>query len=85
MIMVTVTILGEARAQFLELPSPIQKRVRDVFARLTEWPEVSGVKPLRRELKGCFRVRVGDWRVLFRPQGNTVTIFRIDNRRVVYE
>ena len=80
-----MAILGEAREQFMGLPSPIQKRVRDVFARLADWPAVSGAKPLRRELKGCFRVRVGDWRVLFRPQGDTVTIFRIDNRRDVYE
>ena len=85
MIMATVTILVEAREQFLRLPSPIQKRVRDVFARLAQWPAVSGTKPLRRELKGCFRVRVGDWRVLFKPQGNTVAVFRIDNRRDVYE
>lgn len=55
--MVKVEILPEAQEQFSGLPSPIQRRVRDVLARLTHWPEVSGAKPLRRELRGCFRMR----------------------------
>jgi mRNA interferase RelE/StbE len=80
-----VEILPEAQRQFIELPSPMQRRIRDVLARLTRWPQVSGAKPLRRELKGCFRIRVGDWRVLFRPSGPVVSVFRIDNRRDVYE
>ncbi len=83
--MVKVEILPEAQEQFSGLPSPIQRRVRDVLARLTHWPEVSGAKPLRRELRGCFRMRAGDWRVLFRPNGPVVSVFRIDNRRDVYE
>jgi mRNA-degrading endonuclease RelE of RelBE toxin-antitoxin system len=83
--MAKVEIIAEAQSQFAELPSPIQRRVRDVLARLTSWPEVSGAKPLRRELKGCFRIRVGAWRVLFRPIGPVVSVFRIDNRRDVYD
>jgi len=83
--MVRVEILPEAQAQFIELPTPMQRRVRDVLARLAHWPEVSGAKPLRHQLKGCFRIRVGAWRVLFRPNGPVVSVFRIDNRRDVYE
>jgi len=83
--MAKVEILPEAQGQFMELPTPIQQRVRDVLARLTRWPEVSGAKLLRRELRGCFRIRVGDWRVLFRPNGPVISVFRIDNRRDVYE
>jgi alpha-L-rhamnosidase len=42
------------------------------MARLERWPEVSGVKPLRRNLAGKFRLRTGDWRVVFRVAGETV-------------
>ena len=76
-----------AREDFKSLPLRIQVRVQDVFDRLTRWPNVSGVKPLRRSLKGAYRIRTGDWRVLFTVDVQTerVTVFRIDNRRDVYE
>jgi mRNA interferase RelE/StbE len=77
----------EAREDFKSLPFRIQVRVQGVFDRLTRWPNVSGVKPLRRSLKGAYRIRTGDWRVLFTVDMQTkrVTVFRIDNRRDVYE
>ncbi|MGA2441361.1 MAG: type II toxin-antitoxin system RelE/ParE family toxin [Tepidisphaeraceae bacterium] len=77
----------KARENFKSLPLRIQVRVQDVFDRLTRWPNVSGVKPLRGPLKGAYRIRTGDWRVLFTvdvPAGR-VTVFRIDNRRDVYQ
>ena len=83
--MAKVQITPDARAQFLDVPHGMQERILTVFERLVSWPNVSGAKPLRRELKGCFRVRAGDWRVLFRPQGDTVLVFRIDNRKDVHE
>jgi mRNA-degrading endonuclease RelE of RelBE toxin-antitoxin system len=83
--MVRVEITPEAQSQFLDVPHGMQDRILAVFERLAAWPKVSGAKPLRRELKGSFRIRAGDWRILFRPQGETILIFRIDNRRDVYE
>lgn len=67
------------------LPISIHRRVLDVLHRLERWPEISGAKPLRRELKGCFRVRTGDWRVVVRPQGDVVWVIAVDNRKDVYE
>jgi mRNA-degrading endonuclease RelE of RelBE toxin-antitoxin system len=55
-----------------------------VIARLTQWPNVSGAKPLRHDLKGAYRIRTGDFRVVFIVKGNIVVITRIDNRRDVY-
>jgi mRNA interferase RelE/StbE len=65
----------------------IQKRVQGVFERLARWPDVSGAKPLRHELKGAFRIRTGDWRVLFRVEESAkqIIVFRIAHRRDVYE
>jgi len=74
-----------AREDFESLPLRIQGRVQDVFGRLTLWPNVSGVKPLRGSLKGAYRIRTGDWRVLFTVDvsAKRVIVFRIDNRRDV--
>ena len=80
-----VRITPEAFAQIAALPVSIHRRVLSVLERLERWPAVSGAKPLRRELKGCFRVRTGDWRVIVRPQGEDVWVIVVDNRKDVYE
>jgi mRNA-degrading endonuclease RelE of RelBE toxin-antitoxin system len=80
-----VQLTHEASADFLRLPTAIKSRVKDVIVRLAEWPDVSGAKPMRRELKGAFRIRTGDYRVVFTVKGDAVVVFRIDNRRDVYE
>ena len=60
-------------------------RVRDVIKeKLTTGPDFFG-KPLRRSLKGYRKLRVGDYRVVFRIQGSKVLIFAILHRAVVYE
>ncbi|MGD0390863.1 MAG: type II toxin-antitoxin system RelE/ParE family toxin [Tepidisphaeraceae bacterium] len=77
----------EARENFKSLPLRIQVRVQDVFDRLTRWPNVSGVKPLRGSLKGAYRIRTGDWRVIFTvdDRAKRVTVIRVKNRRDVYD
>jgi len=41
-------------------------------------------KPLRYSLLGCRRLRVGDWRIIYRITGHTVQIIKIGNRKDVY-
>lgn len=83
--MASVLITPEAQAQFDRLPLPIQRRVRDVFRRLEHWPAVSGAKPLRGDLAGHHRVRTGGYRVVFRVMGAAVTVWKIADRRDVYD
>ena len=52
--------------------------------KLTDAPEVFG-KPLRRSLKGYRKLRVGDWRVIFRIEKQTIKVFCIGHRSVVYQ
>lgn len=84
--MYEVRVPADARADFESLPLRMQPRVQEVFNRLVLWPNVSGVKPLRGTLKGTYRIRTGDWRVLFTvdEKAKRITISRIDNRRDVY-
>ena len=85
--MFEVVITSEAQAQAMRLPRSIQARLQEVFDRLTRWPQVSGAKSLRGALKGAFRIRTGDYRVLFNldPARRRIVIFRIADRRDVYE
>ena len=51
--------------------------------KLTFRPEVFG-KPLRYSLRGYRKLRVGDWRVIFRIEKNKVKIFYIGHRSGAY-
>lgn len=42
-------------------------------------------KPLRYSLKGCRRLRVGDLRVIYAIDGETVLIVKIGHRKEIYE
>lgn len=55
-----------------------------IETKLKENPEVFG-KPLRRSLKGYRKLRVGDYRVIFRIEGTVVKILVIQHRSVVYK
>lgn len=57
---------------------------RAIEEKLTTHPETFG-KPLRRSLRGYRKLRVGEYRVIFRIEGQLVKIFAIANRSVVYK
>jgi mRNA interferase RelE/StbE len=80
-VLITPTALDELEA----LHEPILSRVNKAMERLADWPNVSGAKPLRGQLKGSYRLRVGDWRMIFMVTGEVVLVTRIANRRDVYE
>jgi len=83
--MARVVLTPAAQRHMTRLPGGMLRRVNDVLQRLEKWPAVSGAKPLRRDLTGSYRVRTGDWRVVFRVAGDQVLVDAIDNRRDVYE
>ena len=83
--MAHVTYELDAAEQLQSLPASIQGRVAKIIVRLTEWPAVSGARPLRGKLAGHFRVRTGDYRVQFRVEGDEVIIERVGHRDGFYE
>lgn len=52
--------------------------------KLTTNPDLYG-KPLRRSLAGYRKLRVGDYRVIFRIEGSVVKVFLIEHRSVAYK
>jgi mRNA-degrading endonuclease RelE of RelBE toxin-antitoxin system len=63
--MATVVLTPEAVRDLGDLPRPILARIDGLLQRLREWPNLSGAKPLRREMAGKFRLRTGDYRLQF--------------------
>lgn len=52
--------------------------------KLSFEPESFG-KPLRRSLKGYRKLRVGDYRIIFRIEKKLVKIFVIEHRSIAYQ
>ncbi len=80
-----VLLAPAAQRQFDDLPVLVQARIRTVFQRLREWPHVSGARPLRGNLSGCYRVRTGDYRVQFRLLADTIEVTKVGHRDGFYE
>lgn len=55
-----------------------------IETRLMTSPHLYG-EPLRKTLKGYWKLRVGDFRIVFKIGGNEVKIFGIIHRKEVYE
>jgi mRNA interferase RelE/StbE len=62
-----------------------KKRLKgSIEAKLTTDPLLYGV-PLRRDLHGCYKLRVGECRVIYKVEGQNVRIITIRHRRDVYK
>ncbi len=68
-----------------KLPTLWRKKIRQsIELKLATRLDVYG-KPLRRSLKNYRKLRVGDYRVIFRIEENIVRIFVIQHRSAVYD
>jgi mRNA interferase RelE/StbE len=73
------------KEQLPSIPRPWRQQIkRAIEERLAIDPVKLG-KPLRHSLFGLRRLRVGDWRIIYRINGNVVEIIKIGNRKDVYE
>ncbi|MEX0877997.1 MAG: type II toxin-antitoxin system RelE/ParE family toxin [Candidatus Spechtbacterales bacterium] len=61
-----------------------QKRIKEsIETKLSTRPEIFG-QPLRQNLKGYRKLRVGDYRIIFKVNGRNIYILLIEHRSVVY-
>jgi len=74
-----------AERDLRRLSSAVFERVNERILALREDPRPQGVRKLVGALEG-WRIRVGDYRVLYRvdDDAQTVTIVRVRHRRDVY-
>ncbi|MEK6661842.1 MAG: type II toxin-antitoxin system RelE/ParE family toxin [candidate division NC10 bacterium] len=69
----------------VELPASIRARIiRAVESRLTTEPTRYGVR-LRQSLGGLWKIRVGDYRIVYEIEEEKVTVWAIRHRKDVYE
>ena len=63
----------------------MRKRIRRAIeSRLMSAPQEYGL-PLRKTLGGYWKLRVGDYRVVFKIEGDVVYVLTIRHRKKIYE
>jgi mRNA-degrading endonuclease RelE of RelBE toxin-antitoxin system len=69
------------------LPSAMRSRIRAVIEQRLMVDPISYGKPLRYSLRGHRRLRVGDWRIVYRVDMGQRLVFvvAIDHRKDVYD
>jgi mRNA interferase RelE/StbE len=77
-----ITFTPTALRQWIALSPDVRVRLK---AKLEAFAE-TGVGDVKR-LKGRVgsRLRIGDWRVIFYTQGNTIVIAAVGHRREIYD
>lgn len=68
-----------------DLPKTIAKIIKKAIEERLMIDPVGFGKPLRYSLKGHRRLRVGDYRIVYRIDATTVLIVAIKHRKDVYE
>lgn len=84
--MYTVEFLRSAARAFAKLERPVQRRLASRIDRLAEDPRAGDVRKLRGTDDDVWRLRVGDFRVLYRIEDDRLLILvvAVGHRRSVY-
>ena len=80
--------LKEAVEEFKKLDKATQRIIKEKLELLAQNPETlkNNIKPLKGQYKGLYRLRVGNYRVIYKIDKEKITILviRIGHRRDIY-
>jgi mRNA interferase RelE/StbE len=79
----TIEWLEDARSDVRRLDRSVALRVFDGILKYAR-NGIGDVEPLHGEMAGSFRLRIGDYRVLFSRRDNVMQIFGVRHRSEVY-
>jgi mRNA interferase RelE/StbE len=83
---IKVLVKKEISNKLEGLPSDLKNRIKEVLKELeTTWPMV---RLDMKKLKGYdnnYRIRVGDYRILFFRESGTAKVYDVSHRRDVYK
>jgi mRNA interferase RelE/StbE len=81
-----VRISPAAWQVIMALPQRTQERIFNAIEALEVEPRPGNAKPLKREWRGYWRVRSGNYRVIYTIEENrlVVVVVKVGNRKDVY-
>jgi mRNA interferase RelE/StbE len=75
----------EAAKEIARLDADTKERLKNaIIERLMTEPSLYG-KPLRGTLRGYWKLRVGDYRVVFGMDNNDIIVYAVCHRKKVYQ
>lgn len=77
-----VSLTKSAKEELRGIPEPFNRQIAGKLRSLKDNPFSQGVK----KLKGAdaYRIRSGDFRILYTVNGNEVVVYAIGNRKDIY-
>jgi len=73
----------QAYDELNKLENSIKRRIFNKIEKLSENPFLGDIKRLKGD--GSFRLRIGDYRVIFEVDGNIIKILKVGHRKNVYD
>jgi mRNA interferase RelE/StbE len=83
--MYNLVLSEQAQRDLARLDSPFRRQVEKRMDWLAEHADDIAAKALTGDWAGFFKLRAGDYRILYQVKGETVLVLRIRHRREVYE
>ena len=74
----------DIRQDLADLPKNIRERIRHAIEERVLKDPVKFGAPLKRSLQGYRKLRVGDYRVIYRLEQETIVVLKIGHRKEVY-
>lgn len=74
----------QALKELARMPMADAKRIRSKVQQYADAPETQANNVKKLQGVDYYRLRVGDWRVIFREDGVVVDVIKIAGRSVVY-
>lgn len=68
-----------------KLDRPIQKRILKRISWFSRHFDNITTEPLSGELSGTYKIRIGDWRIIYTLDKNTVVIHAVGHRKEIYD
>ena len=83
----SVIILPKAFDTLSKLDKPIARRITDKLSWFSENSERVNILPLTGSLSGLFKLKVGDYRIVYEIDHNSrvITVHKIGHRRDIYK
>lgn len=77
----------EGKAALASLDKIVAQRILDKLKWFLQNIEAVNFKPLEGNLSGMYKIRVGDWRVIYEINHNDkiVTVHKVGHRREIYK
>lgn len=80
----TVHLEHRVERDLRRMPKDVVRRLDALFQQLAEDPRPDGVVKLAGKTSSGWRVRVGDYRILYQIEGSRIYVYRLKHRRDAY-